>query len=83
MATHGRSPLQGIEDLLLFPMFGLVADFGLLPDVYHPLLGERCTDTIASQILRGQAYPTTIDAPIAQLTEYCHLNLCSLILLGR
>ena len=37
----------------------------------------------AGQILRGQAYPTKIDAPIAQLTEYCHSNLCSLALLGR
>jgi hypothetical protein len=34
-------PLQGIKDLLLFPIFGLVADLGLLLDVCHPLLDKN------------------------------------------
>ena len=47
---HPAGLLQGIKGLLLSPIFGLLADLGLLLDVCHPLLGERCTDNIAGQI---------------------------------
>jgi len=44
MGAHGSDPLQSIKDLLLFSVFRLVNDFGLLWNVGHSLLGERCTD---------------------------------------
>jgi hypothetical protein len=39
-ATHGREPFKGVEDPLLFPIFGLVNDLGFFWNICHPLLGQ-------------------------------------------
>jgi len=60
MAAHGSDPLQGIKDLLLFPVprsgsragLGLVADLGLFGDVILSWEKPACHREIQSPILR-------------------------------
>ena len=44
MRTHGSEPFEGVEDLLLFPILGLIDDGGFLRDVSHSLLGKGGAD---------------------------------------
>jgi hypothetical protein len=53
MRAHGGKPFEGVEDLLFFPILGLINDLGLLGDVSHSLLGERGTDDVSRQIFHG------------------------------
>jgi hypothetical protein len=53
MRAHDGKPFEGVEDLLFFPILGLINDLGLLGDVSHPLLGERGADNITGKVLHG------------------------------
>jgi len=67
-STWPASQLQGIKDLLLFPIFRLVKHFGFLQDISHSLLRERGMYNIMSEVFPSPSHPR-VEFPVPKIID--------------